>query len=429
MGLIILLQIKSFIANLHNLKTIIQTMNNKSFTLFASMLLLATATACGQAPATPETEATPRPLPEGAIRFDYKNHLYFDAVIRDTLPVRLVFDTGNTNLLLDSTFYAENFASQGTLRRAFIGGAGNSREIAWLDISKWTYKVGDHDFTGPQAVVVNLRKILGNNVDGLFGMEFMRGRKVEFNYADEYIRFLSSEEQPDNSYTCIDCKWLDDSKTRILLPATLQLDATTSREGLFLVDLGSSGTVTINSSSVAKMGLQGRSDVSKMTYAVGGIGGSRTDYMFKLADVELGGLSVKDIRGDYSGNAAGSLADKRYDGLIGNLLLERFDVVFDFAECKIYLRPNRNFDKADHPFFGVALTPQKDHWTVNGLLEGGNAEKAGVKRGDRIVKINGKTPSDMSEAERKGLTRSPESWRATIERNGTTSEIVIECED
>ncbi len=403
------------------------------FAIAATLFSLTTATACGQAPAQNSAESTaeiaPKPIPEGAIRFDYKNHLYFDAVIRDTLPVRLVFDTGNTNLLLDSTFYAENFATQGTLRRAFIGGAGNSREIAWLDISKWTYKVGDHDFTGPQAVVVNLRKILGNNVDGLFGMEFMRGRKVEFNYADEYIRFLSSEEQPDNSYTCIDCKWLDDSKTRIILPATLQLDATTSREGLFLVDLGSSGTVTINSSSVAKMGLQGRSDVSKMTYAVGGIGGSRTDYMFKLADVELGGLSVKDIRGDYSGNAAGSLADKRYDGLIGNLLLERFDVVFDFAECKIWLRPNRNFDKADHPFFGVALTPQKDYWTVNGLLEGGNAEKAGMKRGDKIVKINGKSPCEMSKEEQLALINSPAPWRATIERNGSTIEVEITPED
>jgi hypothetical protein len=35
----------------------------------------------------------------------------------------------------------------------------------------------------------------------------------------------------------------------------------------------------------------------------------------------------------------------------------------------------------------------------------------------------------MSEAERKALTRSREPWCATIDRNGTISEIVIECED
>lgn len=404
-------------------------MNNKTITLFAAMLLLAIATACGQASFTIEPETTTRPLPKGAVAFDYNNHLYFDAVIRDSIPAHLVFDTGNTYLLLDSTFYAENFAAQGTLRKAFVGGAGGGIETSYLDVSKWSYTVGKHSTTDNRAIVLNLRKILGNNVDGLFGMEFVRGRKVEFNYADEYIRFLSNEEQPDSSYTCIDCKWLDDGTSRILLPATLQLDATTSREGLFLVDLGSSGTLSINSSSVAKMGLQGNSNAQKMIYTVGGIGGSRTDYIFKLAGIELGGLSVGNIRADYSGNSSGSLADKRYDGLIGNELLERFDVVFDFAECKIYLRPNRNFDTPSRYFFGIALTPQRDHWTVNGLLEGGKAERAGVKRGDRIVKINGKTPSEMSEAERKALVRSREPWHATIDRNGTMVEILIECEE
>lgn len=404
-------------------------MNSKTITIFATMLLLTVATACGQAPAKTETEATPRPLPEGAVAFDYNNHLYFDAVIRDSIPALLVFDTGNTSLLLDSTFYAENFAAQGTLRKAFIGGAGNGRQMASVDMSGWEYRVGEYAHKDQTAVVLNLRKILGNNVSGMFGMEFVRGRKVEFNYADEYIRVLSSNEQPGSDYTCIDCKWLDDTQTRILVPVKIALDATTSREGLFLVDLGSSGTIAINSSSVVKMGLQNHSDVQKMIYAVGGIGGSRTDYTFKLARVELGGLSVSNIRADYSGNATGALADKRYDGLIGNELLERFDVIFDFAECKMWVRPNRNFDTPSRYFFGVVLTPHKDHWVVNGLLEGGKAEKAGVKRGDRIVKINGKTPSEMNEAERKALTRSHEPWRATIDRNGTTSEIVIECED
>ena len=404
-------------------------MNSKTITIFASMLLLAVATACGQAPTTTETKTTHRPLPEGAVAFNYNNHLYFDVVIRDSIPARLVFDTGNTSLLLDSTFYAEHFAAQGTLRKAFVGGAGNGRQMASVDMSGWEYRVGEYAHKDQTAVVLNLRKILGNNVSGMFGMEFVRGRKVEFNYADEYIRVLSSNEQPGSDYTCIDCKWLDDTQTRILVPVKIALDATTTREGLFLVDLGSSGTVNINSSSVAKMGLQNHSGVQKMIYAVGGIGGSRTDNLIKLASVELGGLNVSNIRADYSGNATGALADKRYDGLIGNELLERFDVIFDFAGCKMWVRPNRNFDTPSRYFFGVALTPQRDHWTVNGLLEGGKAEKAGVKRGDRIVKINGKTPSEMSEAERKALTRSREPWRATIDRNGTTSEIVIECED
>ena len=37
----------------------------------------------------------PKTLPEGAIAFDYSNHLYFDVVLRDSVPARMIFDTGN----------------------------------------------------------------------------------------------------------------------------------------------------------------------------------------------------------------------------------------------------------------------------------------------------------------------------------------------
>lgn len=403
-------------------------MRDKTFTLIVSLLLFVVATACGQAAPTDaqNTENIAAPaLPEGAMQFDYDSHLHFDAVIRDSIPARLVFDTGNTNLLLDSTFYAEHFASQGTLRKAFVGGAGGKLEVSYLDVSKWSYSVGGHAATDNTAVVLNLRKILGNEVSGMFGMEFVRGRKVELNYADSYLRFVSDE--PDSSYTRVDCKWLDDTKTRLLASVKIS-DGTTSREGWFMVDLGSSGTLSINSGSVAKMGVQGL-DARKMIYAVGGVGGSRTDHLIKLANVELGGHRISDLRANYSGNSAGALADKRYDGLIGNELLERFNVVFDFAECRMWVRPNRNFDSPSRYLFGVALTPHNDHWVVNGLLEGGKADRAGVKRGDKILTINDKSPAEMSKAERKALVRTREPWRVTIDRNGTPVEIVIECEE
>lgn len=403
-------------------------MRAKTFALIVSLLSFVVATACGQAAPT-DTQGTENiaapTLPEGAVQFDYDNHLYFDAVLRDSIPARLVFDTGNTNLLLDSTFYAENFATQGTLRKAFVGGAGSRLETSYIDVSKWSYSVGGHAATDNKAVVLNLRKILGNEVSGMFGMEFVRGRKVELNYADSYLRFVGDE--PDSSYTRIDCKWLDNTQTRLLAPVKIS-DGTTSCEGWFMVDLGSSGTLSINSGSVAKMGVQGL-NAHKMIYAVGGVGGSRTDHLIKLAGVELGGHRISDLRADYSGNSAGALADRRYDGIIGNELLERFDVVFDFAECRMWLRPSRNFDSQSHHLFGVALTPHKDHWVVNGLLEGGKADKAGVKRGDKILRINDKSPAEMSKSERKALVRTREPWRATIDRNGTPVEIAIECEE
>ena len=137
-----------------------------------------------------------RPLPEGAIPLDYAGHLYFDVMMRDTVAARMIFDTGNTEILIDTHFFKEHFAPSPTLQRTLIQGAGNSLEAAYRDTAEWEYSVGGHLTTEQGATVLDLRKILGYHVDGMFGMEFMRGRKVEFNYADGYMLILPQDAQP-----------------------------------------------------------------------------------------------------------------------------------------------------------------------------------------------------------------------------------------
>ena len=45
-------------------------------------------------------------LPAGAVPFSYRHHICFDVMLRDSVPARMIFDTGANNLLLDSAFYA-----------------------------------------------------------------------------------------------------------------------------------------------------------------------------------------------------------------------------------------------------------------------------------------------------------------------------------
>lgn len=387
------------------------------------LLFLAFTTACGQSAASKVADGAEKILPQGAIAFDYDRHLYFNVVIRDSIPARMIFDTGNTTFMLDSAFYATYFAKQNTLRKAMVRGAGSSIQMSNLDAGNWNYSVGNKAGSERMAVVLNLRKILGSGVDGMFGMAFTRNSKVEFNYADEYMRFLSTETAMDG-YVCIDCKWLDDSQSRMLMPAKLTI-GNQVREGLFLVDLGASGTVALNSGTLAKMGVQSQVvSAKKMVYNVGGVGGSRTDYIFDLESVELGGFVIKDIESSYSANTQGAMASSKYDGIVGNALLARFDVIFDFAECKIYLRPNRNFNASKQANFGVVLTLQNDCWIVNGLIEGGKAYNVGLRRGDIVLTINNLSPQQMDNS---GLY-SMRSWDVTVKRGAEVISLHIEHE-
>ena len=410
-------------------------MKLKSITILAVMLATILGSACGKVKAkaeeSPENSSVqaeqPKPLPEGAIAFDYASHLYFDVVLRDSIPARMIFDTGNTNILIDTKFYKKYFAPSDTLQKIIIQGAGNSLEAAYKDIAEWKYSVGEYSLTEQGAVVMDLQKILGSGVDGMFGMEFMRGRKVEFNYADGYMRILSQDDAPAEDYVCIKCKWLDQRKSRILLPLSVKIDENLSFEGNFLVDMGSSGGLDINSSLAAKLKLT-PANVKKKVYDTGGVGGSRTDYIFKAKNISVAGKEITNVRTSFSGNTQGSMSDDRYDGLIGNGLLERFDVIFDFTKGEIWLRENKNANVTTSYDSGMTLTPYDDCWVVNGLIEGGNAHKAGVKRGDIIVSINGLARENIDLKRLKKMNAAAEEWKVVVKRDNTTQEITFEKE-
>ena len=62
------------------------------------------------------------------------------------------------------------------------------------------------------------------------------------------------------------------------------------------------------------------------------------------------------------------------------------------------------------------------------MVEGGNAEKAGLKRGDVVVSINGLSRDKVDLKSLKKMSESAEAWKITVKRGNTTSEISFEKE-
>ena len=397
-------------------------MKNFIYTFVVALVLLVTA--CSNANQKKvEADVTPE-LPAGAIEMRYQRHLYCDVMLRDSIPARMIFDTGCTNLLLDSTFYAERFVQDGNLRRAMLSGAGGGMELANIDASNWNYRIGEQTMSENMAIVLNLRKIVGDEADGMFGMVFMKGKRVEINYANSYMRFLAAEEKIGDDYTRIPFTW---DGQRMVLPLAITMSDGYVFDGRFLVDTGMAGTLSFNSTTANRLeSAKYLADARIMSYLVGGIGGGRKDYLFKTPQIALGGHAIKDVMITWSSNKEGSSASNNYDGLIGNELFDRFDVIFDFAGSAVYLRPNKNFDRPAPNFLGVALTPMADHWIVNGLLEGGNAQKAGLRQGDRIEKINGMTADDPNT--RNLLDPMPDKLTLSVLRDNNLIEILVNKE-
>jgi hypothetical protein len=81
------------------------------------------------------------------------------------------------------------------------------------------------------------------------------------------------------------------------------------------------------------------------------------------------------------------------DALIGMDILGRFDLIFDVPQKQIWLKPHENFDR---PFrrlvVGVSWKPPMTDGAleVDSVMRGSPAQKAGLKEGDIVARLNGK---------------------------------------
>ncbi|NJL76628.1 MAG: PDZ domain-containing protein [Saprospiraceae bacterium] len=81
------------------------------------------------------------------------------------------------------------------------------------------------------------------------------------------------------------------------------------------------------------------------------------------------------------------------NGIVGNTILQRFRVIIDYWDEKVYLKPNKYY-KAEFPFnrsglMVVASGKALNMFTVQFVIPNSPAQLAGIEKGDVIVRING----------------------------------------
>jgi predicted metalloprotease with PDZ domain len=87
----------------------------------------------------------------------------------------------------------------------------------------------------------------------------------------------------------------------------------------------------------------------------------------------------------------GGLASRDYAGNIGNQVLERFTVTFDYGRRTVWLEPGRRFSEPDRfSLAGVQLAKQDGIVRALQVLPGSAAAAAGIEEGDEVRKLDGR---------------------------------------
>jgi C-terminal processing protease CtpA/Prc len=76
-------------------------------------------------------------------------------------------------------------------------------------------------------------------------------------------------------------------------------------------------------------------------------------------------------------------------GLIGNDLLRRFNIILNYPEQQIYIKPNKRYtDSFDYSYTGFSMYVIDGVITVTDIMKNSPAEQAGIQEGDIVLAID-----------------------------------------
>lgn len=331
------------------------------------------------------------------IPIEYYSHIYLKGKLNDAAVSNFVFDTGAHVLYVDSCYYAESGLTFEKLGNAQLPGAGTGVQSAKVILDELSYTFSENTYKPKYGVLFHLRPILGDFADGIIGKDYFENQCIEINYKEKYIRkYAASSELDLTDFAKIQGKAIGE---KIAFPITLKVTDDIIFTDYFLLDVGSGGTINLNSPIAQKYNLNDEIKQKVNFYTTqGGVGGSSESYTFILPELTIGGYTFKNIEADYSLNKTGALSSTKHAGLLGNEILERFTVIVDLKNSILYLKPNKDFDKTHNSMtFGFSFSNRfkMGYWQVNGFYRGFPAESSGMKIGDRIVEVNGIPVKDI----------------------------------
>lgn len=299
---------------------------------------------------------------------------------KDTL--NFVLDTGSGGISLDSTSCAALNLKVVPSTKIVRGIAGmrtvnftldHILHFPGLDVDNLDFHINDYSI---------LTSAYGLRIDGIIGYSFLRRYIVSIDYDKLQMEVLSpgTYKYPHGG--------------SVLKPqfSTLPMQQAQIRDAeqvnsKFYFDMGAGLCMLLSSDLVKDSSLFLKKRKMYLTQAEG-LGGKKDMLTSVVKEVRIGQYRFRNVpvyvfEDDYNVTSYPILG-----GLIGNDLLRRFNVILNYPEQVIYIKPNKHYtDSFDYSYTGLGIYLDEGYITVTDIVKGSPAQLAGFHKGDIIVAV------------------------------------------
>ena len=323
------------------------------------------------------------------------NFIIVEVRLFGMLPMNFIFDTGAENTILLTKEFADFMDVEYDIRVPVLGSDLSEQLHALVARSVDIELIGlppqKRDILVLEENRFNLNQITGIPIHGLLGGSFFRTTAVEIDFRKQKLTFHNPDTftPPRGSYTSIP---VDIENNKPYLNAETHLANDTIVNLSLLVDTGAGLPLLLNNDSHPSLSMP----ASYIRGQVGmGLGGQIEGYIGRVSRLSIRELEFTEVLTSFQEMAFALRREQDLlrNGLVGNQLLVRFDVVIDYRHETIYLRPRsrykREFKMDRSGMILFATGSELNEYIVSSLIANSPAEESGLLVGDKLLKIQG----------------------------------------
>jgi len=364
------------------------------------------------------------------------NFIVVTVTLNNKLPLRFIVDTGSRYTVLTQKVLIH--PSKISYDRKFIVyGADRSQDIhAYLapnlEVSLNAQATKTMSILVLENDLLNIEEIIGTEIHGILGTDFFQYNLLAIDYQNEKLIIHSRKSFPPSRQWKVFPMDFNTGKPYLNIPITIK-DSVQLMPRL-LIDTGADLSLILHPNAIPRLQLP----VKVVEGRIGsGLGGFLNGYLGRIRELELGDYKFKNIITHFQNMPVinDSLIDLSREGVLGNRLLTRFKVCFDFYQHDLYLKPvgkfNREFDYDRSGLLLIIQGRSLNKLVVEGLIPGSAAAKAGLLPGDHIIRLNGhnRFSLNLETATRLLQKRAGKKIKARIMRDGKIQIIRFKLED
>lgn len=374
-------------------------------------------------------------LPSGVtqleIPFDYVNNfIIITLTINGAGPVKMIFDTGAEYTILSKKDVTDYVGIKYDREFKLVGADLKSELTAYL-ARKVRLETAGFPFVAPREDILVLaedyfrfEEYAGVNVHGILSGQSFSRYMFKINYQRHVITLYDREyfKPEENGFQRAPVE-LFRNKIYLYTNASFRANKTTPIK--LLLDTGAAVPLLLftNIDSL----IQPPETVVPSNIGMG-LGGYLEGFVGRVEGLQLGSFYQNGIITFFQ--AIDTTKDLTYlnnrKGLVGNLLLSRFQVLFDYPGGAIWLKPTKEYkDKYVFDRSGIMLIAggkALNQFTVQSVIPGSPGDEAGILPGDLVLRV-GFIPHNfigLSDIQKIFQKRPGKKIRLIISRNNKT---------